>query len=295
MSSRPQSIDPVAALHQARRLARNPTAPWLHGEVADRMIERLAVIKVQPERVLQWSAFLGDSHQRLAETYPKAAEVCVEAVPELAERSREQHARGWLAKLAGRAAVEVVTPAELAPQSAQLVWSNLELHAHAELPALIERWHAALAVEGFVMFSCFGPDSFRELRELHTREGFGPAGPEWWDMHDVGDLLVQAGFADPVMDQERITLTWGAAEDLLRDLRALGGNLAPARFAGLRTPRWRQRYLEALEQLRGPDGRIALSLELVQGHAFKPQPKLRVAERTEVSLDRMREMLTKKP
>jgi malonyl-CoA O-methyltransferase len=152
-----------------------------------------------------------------------------------------------------------------------------------------------LAVEGFVMFSCFGPDSFRELRELHTREGFGPAGPEWWDMHDVGDLLVQAGFADPVMDQERITLTWGAAEDLLRDLRALGGNLAPARFAGLRTPRWRQRYLEALEQLRGPDGRIALSLELVQGHAFKPQPKLRVAERTEVSLDRMREMLTKKP
>jgi len=261
------------------------------------MIERLAVIKVQPERVLQWSAFLGDSHQRLVETYPKAVQVCVEAVPELAERSREQHARGWLAKLAGRAEVEVVEPSALASESAQLVWSNLELHAHADLPALIERWHKALAVEGFVMFSCFGPDSFRELREVHAREGFGPAGPEWWDMHDVGDLLVQAGFADPVMDQERITLTWGDAETLLRDLRALGGNLAPARFAGLRTRAWRQRYLQALESLRGADGRLALTLELVQGHAFKPQPKLRVAAQTEVSLDHMRQMLgnNKKP
>jgi len=293
MSSRPQSIDPQAALHQARRLARAEGPPWLQAELAARMVERLAVIKVQPARVLQWPAFLGASDELLRLTYPRAEQVCIETLPELAARSRRQHERGWLGRLTGRPEVTVLCPEQVAPGSAQLLWSHLDLHAHAELPTLISRWHAALAVEGFVMFSCFGPDSFAELRALHAREGFGPAGPEWWDMHDVGDLLVQAGFADPVMDQERITLTWGRPEDLLRDLRAIGGNLAPARYKGLRTPAWRRRYLELLEGLRNAEGRIALTLELVQGHAFKPQPRLKIEAQTEVSLDHMRQMLKK--
>jgi len=293
MSSRPQEIDPHAALHQAHRLARASTPPWLHSELAGRMIERLPVIKLQPSRVLQWPGFLGASHELLKQTYPQAEQVCVEELPELAARSRQQHERGWLARMTRQAEVQVISPAEMAPASAQLLWSHLDLHTHADLPGLIAQWHRSIEVEGFVMFSCFGPDSFRELRALHVREGFGPAGPEWWDMHDIGDLMVQAGFADPVMDQERITLTWGEVEDLLRDLRAIGGNLAPARFAGLRSRAWRERYVQALESLRNAEGRLALTLELVQGHAFKPRPKLKVAAQTEVSLDHMREMLKK--
>ena len=66
-------------------------------------------------------------------------------------------------------------------------------------------------------------------------------------MHDLGDMLVEAGFADPVMDQETITLTWPSGEALLAELRQLGGNVDPRRFAGLRTPRWRSRLAEALE------------------------------------------------
>jgi malonyl-CoA O-methyltransferase len=110
-------------------------------------------------------------------------------------------------------------------------------------------------------------------------------------MHDLGDLMAQAGFVDPVMDQERLRLTWADGEALLRDLRALGGNLAPTRFAGLRTPRWRRQLLEGLEGLRGTDGRLGLSLELVYGHAFKGAPRHAVAAETAVSLDAMRESL----
>jgi malonyl-CoA O-methyltransferase len=291
---RPQDIDPQALRHQARRLCRAATPPWLHAEVAARMAERLAIIKLQPARVLQWSAFLGASAAELARCYPRAEQVCVEPLAEGADRSRAQHARGLLQRLAGRASVAVLAPQEVQPNSAQLVWSNMALHAEVDAPALVAQWHAALAVEGFVMFSCLGPDSFAELRALHARHGWGAAGPEWWDMHDVGDLLVTAGFADPVMDQDRITLTWSEPENLLRDLRALGGNLAPARFAGLRGRRWRAAYLAALDELRGEDGLLRLTLELVQGHAFKPVPKLRVQPQTEVSLDRMREILKKK-
>ncbi|MBV8604013.1 MAG: methyltransferase domain-containing protein [Pelomonas sp.] len=287
-SARPQSVDANALAHQARRLARAAEAPWLHAEVAARMAERLEVIKIQPERVLQWAAWFGASTAKLAEVYPRAELVNVEPLPDFAARSAE---RDWRQRLLLKRAPRVLAPAELAAGQAQLVWANMILHAAPDARELIDQWHAALAVDGFVMFSCLGPDSFIELRRLFDRHRWPRPAPEWWDMHDLGDLLVKAGFADPVMDQERVVLRWGSPEALLRDLRALGGNLAPTRFAGLRGRGWHAQLLAALESLRDDEGRLALTLELVQGHAFKPQPRLAVQERTEISLDRMREMV----
>jgi malonyl-CoA O-methyltransferase len=114
---------------------------------------------------------------------------------------------------------------------------------------------------------------------------------EFVDMHDLGDMLVAAGFADPVMDQEVVRLNWADAAAALAELRGLGVNADPGRVAGLRTPRWRQRLVEALQALSDVDGRPALSFELVYGHAFKAAPRPRVAERTEVGLDEMRQMV----
>ena len=87
-------------------------------------------------------------------------------------------------------------------------------------------------------------------------------------MHDLGDMLVQAGFADPVMDQETSDADLGRRRALLAELRALGGNADPARQPGLRTPRWRSRLGQALQQLHGADGRLRLDFEVVYGHAF---------------------------
>ena len=278
-------------LRQARRLAGAETGPWLHAEVAQRMAERLAIIKLQPQRLLQWSAFIGHSGSALSDAYADAEQVWVEPTPALLERSAAATKRGWLQKLKGAPKIQVCAPGGVVDGQVQLVWANMALHACVDVPQTLAQWHAALAVDGFMMFSCFGPDSFVELRPLFAKHGWGRPGPDWWDMHDIGDLLVGAGFADPVMDQERITLTWGDAQALLKDLRALGGNVAPQRFAGLRGRAWRQSLLAALESLRGPDGRLRLSLEIVYGHAFKPAPKLRLEPETRVSLDQMRDMV----
>lgn len=287
-----QQIDARALVHHLRRLARADDPPWLHAEISRRMAERLPVIKLQPERVLQWSAFLGGSGEDLRQTYPHAAQLLVEPVPALRERSLAQHKKkGWWQVLRSAAEPAVSLPPQAGEGVAQLLWANMYLHLSPDPEALLKLWHRALAVDGFVMFSCLGPDSLRELRPLYQALGWGLPGPEWIDMHDVGDMLVGAGFADPVMDQERITLTWTEPERLLADLRALGGNLSPARFAGLRSRAWRGRLLRALEGLRGPDGRLQLSLELVYGHAFKPVPKLKMAAETRVSLDQMRTMV----
>jgi malonyl-CoA O-methyltransferase len=289
--ARPQQLDPVALLRQARRLAGNETPPWLHAEVAQRMAERLPVIKLQPRRLLQWSAFLGASAAALADAYPQAEQIWVEPMPALRDRSAAAGRRGWWQALQRRPQTSVLMADQPVATPVELLWANMALHACADIPATLAQWHAALAVDGFVMFSCFGPDSFVELRPLYAGLGWGRPAPDWWDMHDIGDLLVGAGFADPVMDQERITLTWASTEALLCDLRALGGNIAPQRFAGLRGRGWRTALLQALEALRGSDGRLRLSLEIVYGHAFKPVPKLPLQAQTQVSLQQMRDIV----
>ena len=90
------------------------------------------------------------------------------------------------------------------------------------------------------MFSCLGPDTLRELRSLYRSLGWPPPGHDFTDMHDWGDMLVHAGFAEPVMDMERITLTWETPQQVLDELRELGSNLHPDRFAALRGKEWKR-------------------------------------------------------
>jgi len=161
----------------------------------------------------------------------------------------------------------------------------------ADPPALFARWQRLLRVDGFVMFSCPGPDTVRGLRELYRRLGWPSPAPEFVDMHDFGDMLVQSGFADPVMDQETLDVRWESAAAMLDDLHRLGGNTSPSRAPSLRTPRWRERLLQELESLRGADGKLGLGFEIAYGHAFKSAPRVRADAPTTVSLEDMRTMV----
>jgi malonyl-CoA O-methyltransferase len=255
------------------------------------MAERLTYIKLQPRRVLDASPTLGASAELLRRAYPNAEMLWHEADPELAVRAAQARQRNWWQKLRGASSGRVeALPAQ---PEVDLLWSNMALHACADLPRLLSQWQASVAVGGFVMFSCLGPDSLIELRSLYARNGWGRPAPDWWDMHDIGDLVLKAGFADPVMDQQRLRLTWGSPESLLAELRSLGGNLAPTRFAGLRGRGWKAGLQAGLETLRDSEGRLALTLELVFGHAFKAAPRLTVAAETHVSIEAMRASLRK--
>lgn len=284
-------LDARALQRQRQRLASQSEVPWLYQEVAARMAERLPVIKIQARTVLQWDAWLGGGTVALRAQYAQAAQWLVEEQPALLKRSEALLKRGLWSRLRGAERGQALTPAAVPPACAELVWANMSLHAQAQPEAVLQAWHRALAVDGFLMFSCLGPDSLVELRPLFAEMGWGPPAPAWLDMHDIGDMLVQAGFADPVMDQERLSLTWADAPSLLKDLRALGGNVAVKRFPGLRGRGWHAELLRALDRLKGPDGRLKLTVELVYGHAFKAAPKLAVQAETSVSLEQMRAMV----
>lgn len=288
----PPTIDPIAAAHWERRAP--ALSPWLHEEVARRMEERLQWIKLQPTAWAHWGAVRGglQAHALVAKRYPDAAGFIVEPRADLAKQAMDALAKPWWNPQRWKSAP---TRFEEPPaESVQMLWANMALHMAADPQALIARWHKALAVNGFLMFSCLGPDTAHQLRRLYQTLGWPSPGHAFTDMHDWGDMLVHAGFAEPVMDMERITLTYETPAQLLRELRELGANLHPERFAALRGRGWRQQLEQAMAQhLADPSeaNRLPLTFEIIYGHAFKPAPRVQLSAESAVSLRDMRAML----
>nr|WP_315229964.1 biotin synthase [uncultured Albidiferax sp.] len=288
----PPTIDPAAAARWAH--LRTTQSPWLHEEVARRMEDRLQWIKLQPEAWAHWQPTRGglQAHAKLTERYPNSACFVVENHIEQAQAAIQSVAKPWWKPSGWRAPAQQATlPAD---GSVQMLWANMVLHSAADPQALIAQWHRALAVDGFVMFSCLGPDTVQELRGVYRALGWPLPGHQFTDMHDWGDMLVHAGFAEPVMDMERIRLTYESPARLLQELREVGRNLHPQRFTGLRGRQWRDRLERELAlQLAdaAENGRLPLTFELIYGHALKPRPKLRVSAHSAVSLRDMRDML----
>jgi malonyl-CoA O-methyltransferase len=136
------------------------------------------------------------------------------------------------------------------------------------------------------MFSCFGPDTFKELRAAFAAAGAGSTSAlPFVDMHDFGDMLVNAGFSTPVMDMETITVTYDSVDKLMADVRAHGGNPLTTRRQGLLGRNAWRRMSNALEQARGADGRMPLTYEVIYGHAFRPAPTTTASGESIVRLD----------
>lgn len=298
-SPHPCAPQPAALLRRVERLTLLPESPWLNQEVARRLADKLDAIKLQPQSWVDWSAFLGGGTELVQARYPKAKRWVVEPHAVLGLRSKtersEEAVRSWrnlFRKDVPLVLTEPVSEAPWRPAGVDLLWANMTLHGVTDLPAMMAQWHGHLAIDGFLMCSGLGPDTAKELRAMYAALGWPLPTVDFVDMHDLGDELVKAGFADPVMDMERITLTWETPEAMLAELRTWGGNVAWGRYPGLRTPRWRQRLMDAMRtHLMRPDGRLGLTIELVYGHAIKPVPRAKVSEETRVSLDDMRNMI----
>ncbi len=294
--ARVPGLDPVAARRWRQRARER--SPWLHEEVAARMAERLQWFRTPPSSWLHWEPVLGglQAHQRLRGLLPDArCFVAAGHAPQQAlQATREAAGTAWNPLNWGRNRGRSSGP-ELADGQTRvgMLWANMQLHLASRPQGLIRRWHAHIETEGFLMFSCLGPDSLRELRDVFGRQGWPAPAHAFTDMHDWGDMLVHNGFAEPVMDMERITLSYSGAEPLLDELRDLGRNLDAARFSACRSRAWRARLCQAIEAglPRGPDGRLLLTFEIIYGHAFRPVPRAALGPDTRVPVEDMRAML----
>jgi malonyl-CoA O-methyltransferase len=272
--------------HFARAAATYDSAAVLQREIGARMIERLDVVRIAPASVLDAGCGTGEAQGEIAVRYPAARYVALDvALPMLgaarakARLSRSAFSRVFATFTGGRIRREPsfvcgdIASLPFAAAAFDLVWSNLALQWVSDLPRALAEIHRVTTVGGLATFSTFGPDTLRELRAAFAGVDGHAHVSRFTDMHDVGDMLVGAGFADPVMHMEMVTLTYTDGPAMMRDLKAIGAtNAARARPRALMgRHRW-QRALATLETMRR-DGRIPATFEVIYGHAWKAAPK----------------------
>jgi malonyl-CoA O-methyltransferase len=277
-----------------RRAGRMATHDVLLREVGRRLISRLEYIKLAPTRMLDVGCGLGRARSELHAVYPDAEWVGVELSPAMAHRGRDGQRRALgVARWWRRTPHWVIADGARLPfadETADLVFSNLMLHWHPTPHSVFPEWKRVLRIDGLLMFSCFGPDTLKELRAAVKETLPQARAMPFVDMHDFGDMLVASGFATPVMDVETITLTYPDPRALLAEVRALGASPLDDRWPALPSGRQARRLLDALAARRDSLGRIPLTFEVAYGHAWKPAP--RAVGVSKVSLASLRDGLS---
>jgi len=247
----------------------------LQREVCSRMLERLDYIKLQPTRILDAGSGTCWGTRQLAGRYPSAQMVALDIAIGMLHTARGRSS--WWQKLFGGAKqLQLCADVEALPLAAQcveMVWSNLTMQWCNDLPATFVELQRVLKVDGLVMFSTLGPDTLKELRTAFgVVDGYNHVN-RFADMHDIGDMLVAAGFAEPVMDMEYITLTYDDVKAVMQDLRSIGAHNATAgRAPGLMGKEKWARIMQNYESLRC-NGKLPATFEVIYGHAWKVPPK----------------------
>jgi malonyl-CoA O-methyltransferase len=241
-------------------------AAVLQREVCHDMVQRLDVVTLQPKVILDAGCGTGRGVQALMKRYRDAQVIALDVSPAMLQQTRKKS--GWWRKPLLLCADAEALP--LADSSVDLVFSSLMLQ-WCDVEKIFAEFHRVLRPNGLLMFSTFGPDTLKELRQCWAQIDNREHVNRFIDMHILGDMLLHSGFASPVMDMDMMSLTYNQALDVMRDLKTIGANtLRQRQFKGLTTRSSLQKVCNAYEQFRR-DGALPASFEIVNGHAWKTQ------------------------
>jgi malonyl-CoA O-methyltransferase len=263
-------------------------AAVLHAEVRENLLARLQLTTLTPSVVLDAGAGTGHAARALKRRYPKAQVVALDSSPRMLHEAARR--RSWLRPFARVCADAGLLP--LADASVDLIVSNLMLQ-WCDPDAVFAEFRRVLAPHGLLSFSAFGPDTLRELRIAWDQVDSHSHVHHFIDMHDLGDALVRAGFASPVLDVERYILKYLTVRKVAEDLKATGAhNATTGRAKGLTGARKFAAMQAAYENFR-QDGRLPATYEVVFAHAWVPAQSLRrdPKEGTSVSLEEIKREL----
>jgi malonyl-CoA O-methyltransferase len=223
-------------------------------------------VRLSPATILDLGAGTGYAIDALSRRYRTARVIALDFAHAMLLQARRRG--GWLRRPGCVCADVEQIP--LAEASVDLVFSNATLQWCNDLPAVFRECLRILRPGGLLMFTTFGPDTLQELREAWSQVDAHSHVSPFLDMHEVGDYLTAARFADTVIDAERLTLTYTQVGDLMRDLQTLGAHNATSGRARALTGRSRLRALEQAYEIHRSDGRLPASYEVLYGHAWAP-------------------------
>ncbi|MCK5902952.1 MAG: malonyl-ACP O-methyltransferase BioC [Cocleimonas sp.] len=238
----------------------------LQREIANRLVERLDYIRLQPERVLDLGCGTGDITKKMLKRYPKAQIVALDLAFSMLKKT-QQHG-GWLRKKP----LCICADAENLPlknNSIDLLISNLMLQWSNNLVSVFNGFQQTLAPNGLLMFTTFGPDTLKEIRMSWEKVDDTPHTSQFIDLHDIGDALLQAGFSNPVMDMEIITMTYESVHAVMKDIKNIGAsNATTGRKKGLMGKKQLAEFKAAYELFKDKEGLYPSTWEVIYGHAW---------------------------
>lgn len=269
----------------------------LQREVARRLIERLDYIRFRPELILDIGCGTGGNSQALMQVYPKSHIISADLSTGMVDYAK-RHASRW--KRWTRRQRFVAADMENLPfadASVDMIFSNLTVQWCNDLEQVFRECRRVLKPGGMMMYSTLGPDTLKELRYSWQQADEFVHVNNFIDMHDVGDAMVRAQLAEPVMDMEYFTLTYAEVNQLMRELKILGAhNINAGRAHGLTGKGAYQRMCQAYEVYRRDDV-LPLTYEVVYGHAWAPEQGLQhnqQAGETSISLQQVKSGLRSK-
>ena len=224
---------------------------WLTSELSERMAQNLPFIKINPKNILCIGGFEKSTHQLFKKTYPQAT-----LFSDQETKRGIEHALNKLNPFKKHQMTFFDIDQNVQSERFELIWSGPLKRNIDTFPHFFSQAGQHLKVHGLIMFNYLGPDTAKEYRSLVTQNGW--LGP---DMHDIGDLLTQSGFADPVMNMEYLTLEYEDTELLMKDLVELGLLKAQDLFSASSR--------ELLTNIHQVNEKLNLTLEIVYGHAWK--------------------------
>ncbi len=244
----------------------------LQRNVCDDLLRRLDLTSLNPEVVLDVGCGTGWGTQDLLKKYKKANVISLDISPEMLKQTKRKG--GWLRKPELICADAEAIP--LANESVDLIFSNLMLQ-WCDYKKVFTEFKRILKPDGLLMFSTFGPDTLKELKQSWAQVDNHAHVNEFTDMHDLGDELIHAGLAEPVMDMDILTLTYNDAISVMKDLKAIGANTILKNQqkeveSGLITPNKLKRVIAHYESFR-KNKVIPASYEVVFGHAWKTKQR----------------------
>ena len=245
----------------------------LQQEVANRLVDRMDVMSMKPVSILDVGAGTGFVSQLLAERYPKAKITALDLAINMLKQAKNKRSfkQRWNKQFHYVHAEVENLP--FADASVELVISGLTMQWCQDLPKVFAEFKRVLAPGGLLLFSSFGPDTLKELRHSWSEVDDLPHVNAFADMHDVGDALMQSGFADPVMDMEMLTVTYKDVKTVMSDLKQIGAhNVMQGRSHNMTGKNKLLNMIQAYEQFR-VDGLLPVSHEIVYGHAWVSEAK----------------------
>ncbi|MFZ1344146.1 malonyl-ACP O-methyltransferase BioC [Thiothrix eikelboomii] len=245
-------------------------AAVLQREIGQRLIERLDYVRLAPARILDLGCGTGAISQQLFSRYPHAEVIGVDLALAMVTTASTR----LLDQPQFHGVNADVQQLPLQADCAELLISNLMLQWCNDLVTVFQECARVIRPDGLLTFTTFGPDTLYELRQSWQQvDGYTHAS-QFVDMHDVGDALLAAGFHDPVMDRELITVTYPTVKGLLQDLKAIGANNATlGRHRGLTGKQRLQAFYQAYEAYRLDQGLYPATYEVIYGHAWAPPIK----------------------